>query len=163
MAWYAAGLAIAMKYRKDHQTQEAPLPEWTTPRSKVDNFIDEVVDMHKTAYGDIRDAVAVTFEEIKDFEELKKKVQEFVEGFRSEFDTKIADMTTQGTAKIEQAQKLLEEFYSKKQDLLKNAGEKAMSLSNISQDAIDLLLGEARKHLAESYEKIKAELNKSMD
>lgn len=168
LAGYAAGLAIAMKYRKDHQASVTPSSADPTvppqpPKSKMDEFIDEVVDIHKVAYSDIRDAVVVTFEEIKDFEELKKKVQEFVESFQSEFDAKVTGIMNGGNAKIEEIQKMLEDFYTKKQDLLKNAGEKARSLSNISQDAIDLLLGEARKKLSESYEKVKEELNKGMD
>ncbi len=127
----------------------------------MDEFIDEVVDIHKSAYSDIRDAVVVTFEEIKDFEELKKKVQEFVESFQSEFDAKVTGIMNDGTAKIGEIQRMLEEFYTKKQELLRNAGERARSLSNISQDSIDILLVEARKKLSESYEKVKSELNKN--
>lgn len=159
LAGYAAGLAVAMKYRKDHQAPEAPLPEGATPKSKVDAFIDEVVDIHKTAYADIKTAVSVTLEEFKDLEELQTKINDFIAAFKSEVDTKIAVISAEGSAKFDQIQKIIEDLYSKKQDLLKNAGEKARSLSNISQDSIDGLIEEARKRLAESYEKIKAELN----
>lgn len=83
-----------MKYRKDRKAEIAEVST-EPPKSRVDEFIDEVVDIHKTAYADIRDAVVVTFEEIKDFDELKKKVNEFVEAFHTEFDAKVAEITAE--------------------------------------------------------------------
>lgn len=160
LAGYAAGLAIAMKYRKDAKAAtEAPQAKGTASKSKVDEFIDEVVDIHKTVYADIKSVVSVTLEEFKDLEELQVKINEFIAAFKSEVDTKIAVISAEGSAKIDQIQKIIEDLYSKKQDLLKNAGEKARSLSNISQDSIDGLLSEAHKRLTEAYEKIKSELN----
>jgi uncharacterized membrane-anchored protein YhcB (DUF1043 family) len=160
LAGYAAGLAIAMKYRKDHKTDtETPQAEWATPKSRVDEFIDEVVDIHKTAYADIKTAVSVTLEEFKDLEELQVKINEFISAFKTEVDNKIAVISAEGSAKFDQIQQILEDLYARKQELLKNAGDKARSLSNISEDSIDGLLAEARTRLTDSYEKIKAELN----
>jgi hypothetical protein len=74
-AGYAAGLAVAMKYRKDHGTSKLA----TDPsRSKVDAFIDEVVDIHKTAYGDAREYVTTNLEDVKDMGDLKTKVVDVV-------------------------------------------------------------------------------------
>ena len=143
-----------MKYRKNSQ----PQVETDSTKTKMDVFIDDVVDLHKTAFAEIKGVVSVTFEEIKDFDELKQKVNEFISGFKTEVDKKVSEVSTEGSAKFEQIRRILEELYSKKQELLKNAGNKARSLSNISQDSIDGLLTDASARLADSYEKIKAEL-----
>ncbi len=51
LAGYAAGLAVAMKYRKDAGTSKL---DETTSKSKIGAFIDEVVDIHKTAFSDVK-------------------------------------------------------------------------------------------------------------
>lgn len=52
LAGYAAGLAIAMKYRKDAGTSKLDTEAKNT--SKLNSFIDEVVDIHKTAFSDVK-------------------------------------------------------------------------------------------------------------
>lgn len=52
LAGYAAGLAVAMKYRKDNGTSK--LDPVIPAKTKLNSFIDEVVDIHKTAYADVR-------------------------------------------------------------------------------------------------------------
>lgn len=52
LAGYAAGLAVAMKYRKDNGTSK--LENTLNNKSKLDSFIDEVVDIHKTAFADVK-------------------------------------------------------------------------------------------------------------
>ncbi len=52
LAGYAAGLAVAMKYRKDNGTSK--LENTENKKSKLDSFIDEVVDIHKTAFADVK-------------------------------------------------------------------------------------------------------------
>ena len=52
LAGYAAGLAVAMKYRKDNGTSK--LENTVNNKSKLDSFIDEVVDIHKTAFADVK-------------------------------------------------------------------------------------------------------------
>ena len=51
LAGYAAGLAVAMKYRKDAGTSKL---DENTSKSKIGAFIDEVVDIHKTAFSDVK-------------------------------------------------------------------------------------------------------------
>ena len=52
LAGYAAGLAVAMKYRKDKGISK--LENTENKKSKLDSFIDEVVDIHKTAFADVK-------------------------------------------------------------------------------------------------------------
>ena len=52
LAGYAAGLAVAMKYRKDNGTSK--LENTSNKKSKLDSFIEEVVDIHKTAFADVK-------------------------------------------------------------------------------------------------------------
>ena len=52
LAGYAAGLAVAMKYRKDKGISK--LENTLNNKSKLDSFIDEVVDIHKTAFADVK-------------------------------------------------------------------------------------------------------------
>jgi hypothetical protein len=52
LAGYAAGLAVAMKYRKD--SGKSKLSTIHEDDSKLNSFIEEVVDIHKTAYADVK-------------------------------------------------------------------------------------------------------------
>ena len=72
LAGYAAGLAVAMKYRKDAGTSKL---QTTDPsRSQLDTFIDEVVDIHKSVFADVRGFANDTFEDVQTFEDLQSKV-----------------------------------------------------------------------------------------
>lgn len=50
IAGYAAGLAVAMKYRKDAGTSKLATPT----KSHIDSFFDEIVDIHKSAFADVK-------------------------------------------------------------------------------------------------------------
>ena len=52
LAGYAAGLAVAMEYRKD--AGKSKIDTSTDNTSKFNSFIDEVVDIHKTAFADVK-------------------------------------------------------------------------------------------------------------
>jgi cobalamin biosynthesis protein CbiD len=72
LAGYAAGLAVAMKYRKDNGTSK--LDTETPNTSKLNSFIDEVVDIHKTAFADVKSFVNENFDDVDNFDDLKSKV-----------------------------------------------------------------------------------------
>jgi hypothetical protein len=50
IAGYAAGLAVAMKYRKDAGTSKLTTPT----KSTIDSFFDEIVDIHKSVFADVK-------------------------------------------------------------------------------------------------------------
>ena len=87
LAGYAAGLAVAMKFRKD-----AGKIKTDPTKSKMDNFIDEVVDMHKAAYTEVKGFVATHFDDVEDFDGLKSKVGSLLEGFTTETEALIASL-----------------------------------------------------------------------
>jgi hypothetical protein len=72
LAGYAAGLAVAMKYRKDNGISR--IADANTGKSKLDTFIDEVVDIHKSAFADVRGLVGETFDDVENFDDLQSKV-----------------------------------------------------------------------------------------
>ena len=72
LAGYAAGLAVAMKYRKDNGTSKLDTESPNT--SKLNSFIDEVVDIHKTAFADVKSFVNENFDDVDNFDDLKSKV-----------------------------------------------------------------------------------------
>jgi hypothetical protein len=55
-----------MKYRK--QSGESKLESADPTKTKLDTFIDEVVDIHKTAFDDIKGVVMTTFDDVHDFD-----------------------------------------------------------------------------------------------
>jgi hypothetical protein len=72
LAGYAAGLAVAMKYRKDNGISK--MTDAVTGKSKLDTFIDEVVDIHKSAFADVRGLVGETFADVDNFDDLQSRV-----------------------------------------------------------------------------------------
>ncbi len=79
VAGYIAGLAIAMKYRKDNGTSK--LDSLNPMRSKLDIFIDEVVDIHRTAFSDIKEFAKDNFDDVDNFDDLQKKISSMVGEF----------------------------------------------------------------------------------
>jgi hypothetical protein len=72
LAGYAAGLAVAMKYRKDNGMSK--ITDAVTGKSKLDIFIDEVVDIHKSVFADVRGLVGDTFDDVENFDDLQSRV-----------------------------------------------------------------------------------------
>ncbi len=98
VAGYVVGLAVAMKYRKDHgKSKLASDPS----KSKFDGFIDEVVDIHKSAYGDAKEYVETNLEDVKDFDSLKSKVSTKMSGLADEAETFITSLKEKGIEKKE--------------------------------------------------------------
>jgi hypothetical protein len=93
LAGYAAGLAVAMKYRKDAGTSTLTHRDPNT--SRLDSFIDEIVGIHKSAFADIKSVVSITFEEVDDFDTLKARVNTLIEGFAQEVEGQIDKIKTQ--------------------------------------------------------------------
>lgn len=156
LAGYAAGLAIAMKYRKENG--ESKLESTDSSKSKLDIFIDEVVDIHKTAFEDIKGVVLTTFDDVHDLDSLKEKVTSLVEWFTSEVEAKIEELQSQGEEKKTEAIALLDSYYESKKEHIDQAKIKALSFAGVAHDTLDSLLGEARTKLDEAYAKLKTKL-----
>lgn len=89
LAGYAAGLAVAMKYRKDAGVSKI---ETDSKKSKVDGFIDEIVDIHKTAYGEVKGFVSTHFDDVNDFDALKTKASSLIDSFTTEAENLITSL-----------------------------------------------------------------------
>lgn len=50
-------------------------------RSKLDKFIDEVVDIHRTAFSDVKEFAKENFDDVETFDDLQKKVSTMVGEF----------------------------------------------------------------------------------
>jgi hypothetical protein len=145
-----------MKYRK--QSGESKLESADTGKNMLDSFIDEVVDIHKTAFEDIKGAVMTTFDDVHDLEGLKSKVTSLVEGFSSEAEEKIAELKTQGEEKKAEALTLLDSFYESKKESIEQAKTRASGFADIAHDTLDTLLTEAKTKLDEAYATLKTKL-----
>lgn len=157
LAGYAAGLAVAMKYRKDAGTSKLD----TDPnKSKMDSIIDEIVDIHKSAYADIKSTVTATWEEVEDLDGLKAKVMTMVDGFVAEVDGKITELRTRGEIQAEVLEKTVDESLAEKEAAIESAREKALTLADGAMDSVDTFLTEATKKLRATHKKLKTKLAK---
>lgn len=157
LAGYAAGLAVAMKYRKDAGTSKID----TDPnKSKMDSIIDEIVDIHKSAYADIKSTVTATWEEVEDLDGLKAKVMTVVDGFTSDVEAKVTELRTRGEIKAEVLEKTLDDSLAEKEAAIESARTKALTFADGAMDTVDAFLTEATKKLRASHKKLKTKLTK---
>lgn len=157
LAGYAAWLAVAMKYRKDAGTSKLD----TDPnKSKMDSIIDEIVNIHKSAYADIKSTVTATWEEVEDLDGLKAKVMTVVDGFTSDVEAKITELETRGEIKAEVLEKTLDDSLAEKEAAIESARSKALTFADWAMDSVDAFLTEATKKLRASHKKLKTKLAK---
>jgi uncharacterized coiled-coil protein SlyX len=157
LAGYAAWLAVAMKYRKDAGTSKV---EADPNKSKMDSIIDEIVDIHKTAFADIKSAVSVTWEEVEDFDTLKGKVEAMADGFATDLEAKVTELRATGTAKKDELLAHLDTALADKEAAIESARTKALAFGDVALDTLDTFLADARKKLTAAHKKIKAKVEK---
>jgi hypothetical protein len=142
VAGYAAGLAVARKYRKDHgKSKLSADPD----KSKLDNFLDEVVDIHKSAYGDAKEYVETNLEDVKDMDSLKTKVTTKMSGLASEAETLLSSLKERGL--------------DKKEELLDEAKSKGVSLSDLAVDKLTGWIDEAKQKLDTAHTAVNSKLD----
>ena len=146
-----------MKYRKDAGTSKLD----TDPnKSKMDSILDEIVDIHKSAYADIKSTVTATWEEVEDLDGLKAKVMTVVDGFTSDVEAKITELKTRGEIKAEVLEKTLDDSLAEKEAAIESARSKALTFADGAMDTVDAFLTEATKKLRASHKKLKTKLVK---
>ena len=146
-----------MKYRKDAGTSKLD----TDPnKSKMDSILDEIVDIHKSAYADIKSTVTATWEEVEDLDGLKAKVMTVVDGFTSDVEAKITELKTRGEIKAEVLEKTLDDSLAEKEAAIESARSKALTFADGAMDTVDAFLTEATKKLRASHKKLKIKLAK---
>ena len=159
IAWYAAGLAVAMKYRKDAGTSK--LPE-DVKKSSLDNIIDEVVDIHRDVYTDAKKLFETHFGEVHDFDSLKAKIESLVATFTTEVESRIESIKVEGEAKKTEVQNIIEWAYTEKVALIEEAKSRAMQMAGVALDTVEPWIADIRKKLDASYKKTKTKTNKTV-
>jgi hypothetical protein len=146
-----------MKYRKDAGTSKV---EADPTKSKMDSIIDEIVDIHKTAFADIKSAVSVTWEEVEDFDTLKRKVQAMVDGFTTDLEAKVTELRATGTAKKDELLAHLDTALADKEVAIESARTKALAFGDVALDTLDTLLADAHKKVTSAHKKIRTKIEK---
>ncbi len=153
LAGYTAGLAVAMKYRKESgKTKIDPT------KSKMDNFIDEVVDMHRTAYDEVKGFLASHFDDVEDFDGLKAKAAGLLDSFATEADELIASLMNKGNTQKETIMKKVESLYTEKEAIIESARNKGMTFADVAHDTLVSWIDEAKSKLAEAHALTKSKL-----
>ncbi len=159
LAGYAAGLAIALKYKKDaRQTSlEQKEEEKTT-------LIDDIVDIHKQAFSEIKNKVQETLDECKDMESLKNKASFAIDNFKKEAEELIASLESKRETGKEKIEEALAYLYEKKQALLDEAKTKWTSIANEVQTVtaeVEEFILELKNQLETTYNELKNTINTS--
>ncbi len=146
-----------MKIRKDKGTSKlAKDPK----KSTIENVIDEIVDIHKVAYEDVKSFVTPIFDDIKDFEGLKAKIAAMADDLETKLETAFADIKEEGEAKRELALDMLEKTKQQANSTMEKAKAKAMEFGDIAEDAIDTWVADVQKKLESTYKKLKTKVEK---
>lgn len=156
VAGYAVGLTVAMKYRKDHGTSKLT----TDPsRSKIDGFIDEVVDIHKSAYDNAKEYVETNLEDVKDFDTLKSKVSSKITGLADEAETFLSSLKEKGTEKKEALDEKVDEIIEKKEVLIDEAKDAGSNFSDVAVDKIVGWIEWAKSKIETAHTAVKSKLD----
>ncbi len=161
LAGYAAGIAVAMKYRKDKGTSKLDIEGFKS--SKLNSFIDEVVDIHKTAFAEVKGFMAENFDGVENFDDLKSKVTGIVSDFTKNLDTHIETAKKAGTTKKYELLKIAEEFYVTHEAALDRAKFKAATFTGLSEDKIDSWITSAKNELTSAYTLIQSKFTEMAD
>lgn len=154
LAGYAAGLAVAMKYRKDNGTSKL---DTTAPaKEKFNSFLEEVVDIHKTAFADVKGFMKENFDDVQNFDDLQKKVSGIVSGFASQLESHLENAKNTGITKKDELLKIASDFYASHEATLETAKSKAASFTNIPEETIDSWLNTAREEITSAYHAIQS-------
>ena len=146
-----------MKIRKDKGTSKlAKDPK----KSTIENVIDEIVDIHKVAYEDVKSFVTPIFDDIKDFEGLKAKIAAMADDLETKLETAFADIKEEGEAKRELAIDMLEKTKQQANSTMEKAKAKAREFGDTAEDAIDTWVADVQKKLESTYKKLKTKAEK---
>lgn len=154
---YATGMAVAMKLRKDKGTSKLAKD---TKNSTLENVIDEIVDIHKMAYNDVKNFVTPLFDDVKDFEGLKTRVSGMIDEFGAKLEVAFAELKLEWAEKKNAALEMLEDAREKADKSLDDAKLKADTFGDDISDVVEKWITDARKKLETTYKKLKEKTEK---
>lgn len=158
LAGYAAGLAVAMKYRKDTEASKKPIEP---KKSKLDTFIDEVVDIHKIAYDEVKWFVSTHFDDVDNFDSLKTKASSLINTFTTEAEALVSSLREKWTTQSDALITKVEALYQEKSEILDKAKEKGSTFADVAHDTLMSWIDEAKSKLTEAHTNMKSKLNTS--
>lgn len=156
---YVAGLAVAMKYRKE--SGQSKLDQENG--SRLDAFLDEVVDIHRSAFRDVSTRVDTFLDGVENLDDLRAKIQPMIEKLPEELEAKFGSIARISQEKRDEAKAYLDEIYARKQEHLETAKEKASHFADIAHDQATTLLADSKKKLDTSYRSLKKKLDTPTD
>lgn len=162
LAGYAAGLAVAMKYRKDSGASKIEVDDKSN-KTKVDSFIDEIVDIHKTAFDDVKGFVSTHFDDVNDFESLKSKAMKTIDAFSEEAEALIESLKNHGDEKKEEIESEVDALFEKKNVLLEEAKKKGSTFSDVAFDVLSSWIDEAKAKLESVHTSVKMKIDAPSD
>lgn len=137
---YAAGMALAIKYQKDKKNKDA-------------SFLDEVVDIHKSAYSDVRDFVVMNFEDVETWDDLQAKGKEITDSFMTEVNS-MKDSLAEKWVSKEAILEKVQDAYDRRMEILESGKAKAMEMiDSVNEETVNEWLESAKKSLDSSYQK----------
>lgn len=153
LAGYFAGMALATKYKKN-----------TTAKTKggdaPSSFMDDIVDIHKSAYSDVKHFVETNLEGVKTWEDFQARAQSIIDSFSDEFE----NMKEMIADKIENKDVILEKMksaYEERLDMLESGKEKAVSMfTDMKEDVINKWIDTAKVSLENAYKKAQSFIEK---
>lgn len=153
---YIASLAIAAKFRKDKWTSKLADD---TKKSTLQNIADEFVDIHRSAYDGVKNFVVENFNDVKDVDTLKNKINTLVRDFADNIEITAEKIQHSSADKIEHAKKFIEENYKKARESMKNAEEKIKSFTEDSEESTKEFISEAKNSIEAKYKEAKEKLS----
>jgi hypothetical protein len=153
LAWYAAGLAVAMKVRRD--AGQSKLDQRDPSKSTLDKLVDEVKDIHTSTYADVKAYVAEHFSDVHDFDSLKARVTTIVDTIADEAEAFVTSLEKKWTAKKADIEARVDTFFDEKSSVLEEAKAKWALLTDTTTDAVVTWVDEAKSRLLSLRDTIK--------
>ena len=151
-AGYAIGVGLLMKKRKDEG--KSKLAD-DVSKTTLENVVDEIVDLHKTAFEDMKNFIHTNFDDVKDIDTLKDRVGQMANDFKFHAEKWMNETKNNSQDAYNSAKKFAEESYERAKISLQKAEEKAKTLGmDIKASGADFL-DEAKAKIDAAYLKLK--------
>lgn len=153
--WYISWIAIAMKFSKKNaqETKKAVEKNW----SFFDAFVDNFIGIHKDIFKFFEQKIA-TEENIKLFEEYKKKALDEVDNFKKEATLKIEELKEKWVTAWQEIEKELKKIYNERQKYIDKAKELWEEYKDEATQKWKEYLAMWQEKLEETWEEIKKKL-----
>lgn len=157
---YAAGVAVAMKLRKNagksklaNETRDITLGE----------VFDEIADIHKDAYADIKNFIVPLFEDVESFDELKQRFATMTDDWSEKLESTLTQLKEDGAYKKESVREMIDDAKETVDRAFESAKEKAQLFVDAdTKQKIDRWIVTAGKKIEKTYNTIKEKAEKML-